>query len=200
MILLQWSAWLQQDSVKIAIFLGFVAAFFIVAKWSSATSESSANQNDFATVDQPHYIEAPEPPVFQAPVVDRHAEAPMHPEMRYGDVLIRGLNFASFDALSGPADPGCFCDEILLDLENLSSGHTYMMSHVVATPEGLRKALADKRWEIMYLPTVYVVSRYDLTLIRDTIMGVGEEGEDSLEEFNPAPDQEPKSVFGSGRK
>jgi hypothetical protein len=40
----------------------------------------------------------------------------------------------------------------------------------VATPAGLTQLLRDKEWDILYSPEIFIVNRYDLKLIRETIL------------------------------
>lgn len=100
MTLLLTPEFLQGDGLKTAVFVAFIAVFFAAAKWASSKSESSANPPDFGAVTEPHYIENP----------SAITKEPAHPEMEYGDVQIRGLNFRTFEAMTGPPDPTCFCD------------------------------------------------------------------------------------------
>lgn len=185
MILLLNVDWFGGDGLKIAIFAGFMAVFYGLARWASAATEKSTESHADAMFPDGQQSDVPQyhPPQY---LVDTHdaesrAEAPRHPGMRYGDVELLDLNFKTFEAMVGPPNPECFCDEIMLDLYNVAHGHRYSMTYVVATPDGLRKALDDKQWDIMCLPAVYVVRRYDLAVIRDTILGEQDEGEEELD-------------------
>ena len=90
--------------------------------------------------------------------------------MDFGPVVLRKLYFNGFDAASGPADPLSFVDDVTLEVYFKQTGALFENTYTVATPAGLTQLLRDKDWDILYSPEIFIVNRYDLKLIRETIL------------------------------
>lgn len=161
-------AWLMDESgAKLLVVLAAMIALFVVARWISARAESSAHD---PTLIQ-HETPSVRPTVLQAqddPTPDPNA--PVHPEMDFGPVVLTKLYFSGFDAIGGPADPLSFVDDVTVEVYFKQSGSLFENTYTIATPTGLGQLLREKQWDILYSPEIFVVNRYDLKLIRETIM------------------------------
>ena len=90
--------------------------------------------------------------------------------MDFGPVLLRKFYFHNFDALSGPADPAKFFDELTVQVLFKATGAVVENTYTVATPLGLSELMAAKQWGTLYSPEVFVVTRFDLEAIRQAVM------------------------------
>jgi hypothetical protein len=159
-------SWLMNESgAKLLVMLAAMISLFMVGRWISARAESSAHD--------PTLIQNETPSVRPTILPDDATpdpNAPVHPEMDFGPVVLRKLYFNGFDAASGPADPLSFVDDITLEVYFKHSGSLFENTYTVATPDGLVQLLRDKEWDILYSPEIFIVNRYDLKLIRETIL------------------------------
>jgi len=166
MVLSPLPEWLQGDTLKIVIFVGFLAGFFALARWASAKSESSSHiPAEYAVRST-----ALEPDVSPGVGPLARPDAPVHEEFDYGRFTVKSLYFKGFDAPSGPPDPDCFCDEMTMELVNRDTDYRFEMVYAVGTPAGVRRAMETKAWKAMYLPEFVAVQRYDLDLICKTVL------------------------------
>lgn len=166
------------EGAKAILFGGIVVALlFLANRFSSSRTSGAYPQNTVETPAEaaPEAVES-----IVATTDDARATADVHPEMRFGDVLLRSLYFKSFDALTGPPEPGCFLDELTLELQNLETGYRYEMNYIVGTPEGLRRKIAEEKFVILSLPQFYAVDHYDLKLIRETLLALQDEDEKAV--------------------
>lgn len=164
--LLQLPEWLQGDGLKIAIFVGFLAGFFVLARWASAKSESSSHMPpDYAV-----HSAALEPDASPGVGALARPDAPVQEEFDYGRFTVKSLYFKGFDAPTGPPDPDSFCDEMTMELLNRDTDYRFEMVYTVGTPAGVRRAMETKAWKAMYLPELVAVQRYDLDLICKTVL------------------------------
>jgi hypothetical protein len=88
-----------------------------------------------------------------------------------GDIRVAQFNFSQFDAVPGPPDPESFADELLIELYDARTEHRWQTSFVVATPAGIDKLMDEQRWAFFYASEIFVVHKYDLTLIREAVYG-----------------------------
>jgi len=161
-------SWLMDESgAKLLVILAAMISLFMAGRWISAHSESSAHD--------PTLIQDETPSV--RPTILKGADdatpdpnAPIHPEMDFGPVVLRKLYFNGFDAAGGPADPLSFVDDVTLEVYFKHTGALFENTYTVATPAGLGQLLRDKEWDILYSPEIFIVNRYDLKLIRETIL------------------------------
>ena len=155
----------MSESAKLLVMLAALIALFLVGRWISARAESSAHD--------PTLIQHEAPPA-QAVILPRDAvpdpNAPVHPEMDFGSVVLKKLYFDTFDAVSGPTDPLRFADDMTIEVYFKQTGSVFENTYTVATPAGLDQLLRDKNWDILYSPEIFIVNRYDLKLIRETIL------------------------------
>ncbi len=156
---------MDESGTKMLAMLAAVISLFMVGRWISARSESSAHDTTLIQDETPsarptilHDDGTPDP------------NAPIHPEMDFGPVVLRKLYFNGFDAASGPADPLSFADDVTLEVYFKQTGALYENTYTVATPAGLTQLLRDKEWDILYSPEIFIVNRYDLKMIRETIL------------------------------
>jgi len=157
-----------EDSTKYLIFFVAIIAIIAIARVARGGKAEESYQQPQADDSTQETTVEPE-----TEIVDESDEEgdDLHPEVRYGDIVVRSIFFKSFDILKGPEDPECFLDELHVDCVNASDGYAFKMSFTVGTPKGVAQMLAEEKFAIMRLPDFFVVSRYDLKLIRDTVMG-----------------------------
>jgi hypothetical protein len=159
-------AWLaDENGAKLLLMLAAVISLFMVGRWISARGESSAHDPTLVQ----HETPAGRPTILPHDAVP-DPNAPVHPEMDFGPVILKKLYFEGFDAASGPTDPSCFVDDITVEVYFKHTGSAFENTYTVGTPDGLRQLLHDKEWDILYSPEIFIVGRYDLKLIRQTIL------------------------------
>ena len=159
-------AWLMDESgAKLLLMLAAVISLFVVGRWISARAESSAHDPTLAQ----HETPAARPTILPHDAVP-DPNAPVHPEMDFGPVILKKLYFQGFDAASGPTDPSCFVDDITVEVYYKHTGSVFENTYTVGTPGGVGQLLRDKEWDILYSPEIFIVNRYDLKLIRQTIL------------------------------
>ena len=160
-------SWLNESGTKLLLMLAAVVALFMVGRWISARAESSAHDPTLIQDETP----ATRPTILKGPdSAPPDPNAPVHPEMDFGPVVLRKLYFNGFDATGGPADPLNFVDDATLEVYFKHTGALLENTYTVATPAGLIQLLRDKNWDILYSPEIFIVNRYDLKLIRETIL------------------------------
>jgi len=162
------SSWpMNESGAKLLVMLAAMISLFMVGRWLSARAESSADDPALIQNETP----AARPTILQGPDDGTpDPNAPVHPEMDFGPVVLRKLYFNGFDATSGPADPLSFVDDVTLEVYFKQTGSLFENTYTVATPAGLGQLLRDKEWDILYSPEIFIVNRYDLKLIRETIL------------------------------
>jgi hypothetical protein len=156
---------MNESGTKLLVMLAAVISLFMAGRWISARAESSAHD--------PNLIQDESPSARPTILRDDGApdpNAPIHPEMDFGPVVLRKLYFNGFDAASGPVDPLSFVDDVTLEVYFKQTGALFENTYTVATPAGLTQLLRDKDWDILYSPEIFIVNRYDLKLIRETIL------------------------------
>ena len=79
--------------------------------------------------------------------------------------------------------PSSFVDDITVEVYFKHTGSVFENTYTVATPAGLGQLLRDKEWDILYSPEIFIVNRYDLKLIRETIL------EHIMDDFRAAADR-----------
>ena len=161
-----WPAWLADESgLKLLVMLAAVVSLFVVARWIAARAETSAHD--------PTLVQG-EAPAVRATILPHDdvpdPNAPVHPEMDFGPVVLKKLFFDGFDAASGPTDPLSFVDDVTVEVYFKHSGSLFEYTYTVATPAGLEELMRDKQWDILQSPEIFIVKRYDLKLIRQTIV------------------------------
>ena len=97
------------------------------------------------------------------------ASLPFDPTL--GKIRIKKFFFKKVDAIPGPDDPDVFADELLIELYDPDSGHSWWQSYFVATPEGLAQILREKSWKYLHANEILVLPRYDLEEIRRAAVG-----------------------------
>jgi hypothetical protein len=159
-------AWLVDESgAKLLLMLAAVISLFMVGRWISARAESSAHDPTLVQGETP----AVRPTILPHDAVP-DPNAPVHPEMDFGPVVLKKLYFEGCDALSGPTDPLCFVDDVTVEVYFKHTGSLFENTYTVATPAGIDELLRDKQWDILHSPEIFIVNRYDLKLIRQTIL------------------------------
>jgi hypothetical protein len=158
---------MDESGAKLLVMLAAVLSLFMVGRWISRRAESSAHD--------PTLIQDETPAV--RPTILKGADdgtpdpnVPVHPEMDFGPVVLKKLYFNGFDATSGPADPMSFADDVTVEVYFKQTGSLFENTYTVATPTGLGQLLRDKEWDILYSPEIFIVNRYDLKAIRETIL------------------------------
>jgi hypothetical protein len=159
MTLLIQNSWLHQDGPRLLFFMTCAIAVFAIARWAGNKSESSY------TVPPPA---DPAPKLSFVPVPDPDGD--IHPRMRVGGVEVRAFYFKTFNALTGPADPESFCDELTIEVEFVETGNRSQWGFTVGTPKGFEALLREKSWQFLYSPAVFVVQKYDLAKIREAVV------------------------------
>ncbi len=178
--LLDAPSWLGGEHGKLLLMAAVLVGLLLLGRWIAARSETSAHD--------PMVMTRPTAPTMQSAVVTRPGEdssevmslnaAPaskgsgndIHPEMDFGPVRLRKLYFHNFDALSGPAAPANFVDELTVEVLFKATGAVVENTYTVATPLGLSELMAAKQWGILYSPEVFIVTRFDLEDIRQAVI------------------------------
>lgn len=181
-VLLDTVPWLKDgDHSKILLLAVVVVGLLLLGRWISARSESSAHDPMFMSnpVSPVTHSTVAEPPAadstahtadLAAVSAPESSAAVVHPEMDFGPVLLRRFYFNNFDALSGPADPAKFFNELTVQVLFKATGAVVENTYTVATPLGMSELMAAKQWGTLYSPEMFVVTRYDLEAIREAVM------------------------------
>ena len=158
-------SWLADvNSGKMLLFFGALVGLILLGRWISSRSDVSVHDPALMSHTSTPAVHAVEPP-------DKpHPDSPVHSETDFGPVILRKFYFGNFDALSGPADPASFVDEVTIEVVFKDTGVVVENTFTVATPLGLSQLMAAKEWGILYSPDVFVVTRYDLQTLREAIM------------------------------
>ena len=105
-------AWLTDESgAKLLVMLAAVISLLMVGRWISARAESSAHDPTLLQ----HETPSARPTILPHDAVP-DPNAPVHPEMDFGPVVLKKLYFDGFDAASGPTDPLSFVDDITVEV------------------------------------------------------------------------------------
>lgn len=157
--------WLKDESAaKLLLMLAAMVALFLAGRWIAARGESSAH--DPSLMGNAEFSAHPMMnAVEDVPALD----ASVHPEMDFGEVILRKLYFAGFDAATGPDDPANFVDEATVEVYSKRTASLFENTFTVATPAGLDHMLREKQWESLYSPQIFIVNRYNLKAIREAI-------------------------------
>jgi hypothetical protein len=99
----------------------------------------------------------------------RGEQAPQAKDL--GDIRVTQFNFSQFDAVPGPPDPDSFADELMIELYDPRSEHRWQTSFVVGTPAGIGRLMHEQRWAFFYASEIFIVHKYDVTLIREAVYG-----------------------------
>ena len=103
----------DESGTKLLVMLAAMVSLFMVGRWISARAKAARMiprcvQHETPAV-RPTILK---PPDDAAP----DPNAPVHPEMDFGPVVLRKLYFNGFDATSGPVDPLSFVDDVTLEV------------------------------------------------------------------------------------
>jgi len=191
------------DPVKVIIFATAFLLLLFLGRKLSARSES---------------IEIPRPPDTK-PVTNDYLEPdrktpalvgsdlpfPIYlPEItcdrdgRYNRPEFLNYYFEETDLVLGPKDPEAFYDNFYLEARDIENNHNVLYKYFVASPLGLKKALADEHLPAILLKEhAFIFARWDLPLILETIskniiQGYAEASDENADEL-PNPDGPGKS-------
>lgn len=168
-IILALPSWVNGESgAKLFLIAAVLVGLLLLGRWISAQTESSANDPALMSSAASAPIQARAVPLARTDAPDPNA--PVHPEMDFGPVILQKFYFSGFDAMSGPPDPLDFFDEVTVEVYFKQSDGVFQNTYTVATPRGLSHTLQTKQWDILYAPEVFIVNRYDLKLIREAVM------------------------------
>lgn len=163
------------DPVKVIIFIAAFLFLLILGRKLSSRSES---------------IEIPQPPEtkpvaggYQEPnrktpaLIGSDLPFPIYlPEItrdrdgRYNRPEFLNYYFEETDLVLGPKDPEAFYDNFYLEARDIENDHTVLYKYFVASPLGLKKALADEHLPAIHLKEhAFIFARWDLPLILETI-------------------------------
>jgi len=169
----------QSDWLKLLGIAGAAVALYLIAKRLGGGDQSYPPPMDTSSSTEipTQQVKPPEPDRSQETEEDdsdipAHEERPtsagseVHPK----HFQITEWNFATFDIETGPPDPDCFADELLMTMYDKSTAHAWKHSYFVATPAGLEKILRKKKWVSMFLPQVLVMARYDVKELRAAML------------------------------
>ena len=130
---------MNESGAKLLVMLAALISLFMVGRWISARAESSAHDPTLIQHEAP-----PAHPLFFRAMRIPDPNAPIHPEMDFGPVVLKKLYFNAFDAVSGPTDPLRFADDMTVEVYFKQTGSLYENTYTVATPAGLDQLLRDK--------------------------------------------------------
>jgi hypothetical protein len=168
--------------MSVLIMLLCAAGLYVFARWAS----SLGDQDPSDVTRQEPAIPVPPSSAFLPPHA-REALASFPPDPSLGRIRITKFFFGKLDPIPGPPDPDVFADELIVELYDPDSGHTWEQSYFVASPLGLREILRDKSWKYLYAAEMLVLPRYDLEEIRRAVVsGIV----DSNELFKPSKSTE----------
>jgi hypothetical protein len=95
-------------------------------------------------------------------------------ESEYGGAAKRPriLNywFRKTDLVAGPDDKSVFCDEFFMEMVSDDAGHRWTAEHLIATPRGLEKMMAENNYSSFFGDGMIVVPRYELAHILRAVL------------------------------
>jgi hypothetical protein len=158
------------DGLKLLLLLVCGGGLVALGRWSSRLggpgSDSPLNE---PTPDAKQLLpDTPSTRVWPPSAEEVAASLPYDPLL--GKIRITKFFFKKTDAITGPADPEVFADELQVELYDPDSGHHWWQSYFVATPRGLDSILRQKSWRYLHAPQMLVISRYDLEEIRRAVV------------------------------
>jgi len=173
------SAFDQSDWLKLLGIAGAAVALYVVAKRIGGGDQSYPPPTD--PVSSAHITTPqakPAAPDESQETADDDSDMPAYEErptsagneVQAKHFQITAWNFVTFDIETGPPDPDCFADELLMTMYDKSTRHAWRHSYFVATPAGLEKILRKKKWVSMFLPQVLVMTRYDAKELRAAML------------------------------
>lgn len=163
------------DPVKVIIFIAAFLLLLILGRKLSSRGES-------IEIPQPPDIK-PVPSSYSEP--ERRVPAPIGSDLpfpiylpeitrdndgRYNRPEFLNYYFEETDLVLGPKDTEAFYDNFYLEARDIENNHIVLYKYFVASPLGLRKALADEHLPAIYLKEhAFIFVRWDLRLILETI-------------------------------
>jgi hypothetical protein len=160
---------ISTDAIKLLLLVLIGGGLLALGRWSSRLGAPRAS--DFPPADEatPDAEElrprtSASPKVWPPSAEEVAASLPFDPSL--GRIEIRKFFFRKTDVTPGPDDPEVFADELLIELYDPESGHSWWQSYFVATPQGLARILRDKAWRYLHAAEILVLPRYDLEEIR----------------------------------
>jgi hypothetical protein len=140
---------MESDVVKLLILVAIMAAIMAAGRISSGPPPNE----DFKPLDRPE----PENEPKQVPAVGTEIPFPFdirELESEYGEAAIRPriLNyyFARTDLVRGPEDRDVFYDELSVEYHNDENNHRWTSTHMVVTPRGIERMMAEQSWRSLY--------------------------------------------------
>jgi hypothetical protein len=174
------------DATKLLVLIAIAAVIMFVARRFS----ESPSGHEF-TPPEPHKETPPVVPVTGSeipfPIDVRELES------EYGSAVKRPriLNywFRKTDLIAGPEDKNLFCDEFFMEMVSDDDGHRWTAEHLIATPRGLEKMMAENNYSSFFGDGMIVVPRYELAhIVRAVLERYMDDGvhEQTLENKPPA--------------
>lgn len=159
------SNWLQEDGAKLFFFASCFIALLMLARYASRKSETSYGPPTPQSQESER-IELPQPEEQEQEEVGEQADS--LPAVREVSFTLRSFQFKSFEAETGPEEPEAFCDEASVDINY--RGGIMPWEFTIATPRGLQSRLAGKEWDFVFVREALIVPRYDLELIKASVL------------------------------
>jgi hypothetical protein len=150
--------------VKLLIMLGIMAGIFLAGRLVSGPP-----REDFKLPEQPPLENETG---TRSPLVGSEIPFPFDVrelETQYGEDARRPriLNyyFSKTDLVRGPDDRDRFYDHLFVEYHDDDSNHRWTSEHLVATPGGLERMMAEQGYKSLYGDGMIIVPRYDLAAI-----------------------------------
>ena len=156
----------SHDALKFLLLVLIGGGLLALGRWSSRLGVTRASNLPPADVPTPDADELREtaPKVWPPSAEEVAASLPYDPSL--GKIRIKKFFFQKSDVTPGPADPEIFADELLIELYDPDSDHSWWRSYFIATPKGLENVLREKNWRYLHASDILVLPRYDLEEIR----------------------------------
>jgi hypothetical protein len=160
------------ESAKLALFLLFFVAFFVIARrlFSSGAGSYSPDYQPPYSPDGlpdskgPAVIGAELPFPVSLPPVERL------PDGHYNRPSVLNYYFSNLDLKAGPPNPRSFCDQLFVEFEAPETGARWTNEYTVATPFGLQDLLDQTGQRLAFDGTVIIVPRWNMAQILTTVL------------------------------
>lgn len=163
------------DPVRVIIFGAAFLLLLLLGRKLSARSESIEIPRPRDT--NPVTNDYSEPDAKTAALVGSDLPFPIYlpeitcdPDGRYSRPEFLNYYFEETDLVLGPKDPDIFYDNFYIETRDIENKHTVLYKYFVASPLGLKKALADEHLPAIHLKQhAFIFARWDVPLILETV-------------------------------
>jgi len=155
------------STTDIVVFVGVAAAAAMLLRLASANKSVSDQLPPAPDLYAPPV--AMEPPERELPLIGREIGLPFDVEqlaletgIGHERPEVTNYFFKQTRLNAGPPDPNDFVDELTLALRNPVDQHHWSVHYTIATPDGLKRLMAEKRYHYILGEEMIIVPRFDL--------------------------------------